>query len=105
MVEYAKGAYGCSKMDFKVLDVENAEDCAAFRPRGVNKIFSFFCFHWINNKFDALVNMRSLLESGGDILVHFMLINPVTELYKDMDKEWHKYIEVSLNSNVLLFYF
>ncbi|KAL4098909.1 hypothetical protein QTP88_023425 [Uroleucon formosanum] len=92
MVEFAKRTYGCSKINFKVLDIENTHDCSFYSYR-FNKIFSFFCFHWVHNKVDSLLNMHLMLKSGGEILVNFILINPLVELYKCMDTEWHKYIE------------
>jgi len=36
-----------------------------------------------------------MLKSGGEILINFLLINPLVELYKCMDEEWQKYIKVS----------
>jgi len=94
MVEYAKNFFGCSEMDFKVLDIENANDCCSSYPLRFNKIFSFFCFHWIHNKVGALRNMHLMLKSGGEILIDFLLINPLVELYKFMDEEWQIYIKV-----------
>lgn len=101
MIEYAKKNYGCSMIDFKVLDIE--DDNCPFYSHKFNKIFSFFCFHWIHNKVDSLVNLHKMLKSGGEILIHFMLINPLVELYKCMDEEWQKYIKVSIY--ILRFYF
>lgn len=95
MVEYAKKNIKCSKIDFKVLDIENSHDCIIY-SQSFNKIFSFFCFHWVHNKFNALVNMHYMLKSGGEMLINFLLINPVVELYKCMDAEWHKYIKVNM---------
>nr|AHW46050.1 juvenile hormone acid methyltransferase [Aphis gossypii] len=92
MVEYAKKTYGCSKIDFKVLDIENANDCSFYSHR-FNKIFSFFCFHWVHNKVDSLRSMHLMLKNGGEILFNFLLINPLIELYKSMDAEWQKYIK------------
>ncbi|VVC26995.1 Hypothetical protein CINCED_3A022699 [Cinara cedri] len=91
MVEFAKRNYGCSKINFKVLDIENVNDCT-FNSCGFNKIFSFYCLHWIQNKLDALVNMHLMLKNSGEILVYFLLVNPVVELYKCMDEEWKKYV-------------
>ncbi|XP_025191913.1 juvenile hormone acid O-methyltransferase-like [Melanaphis sacchari] len=92
MIEYAKKTYGCSKIDFKVLDIENANDCSFYLHR-FNKIFSFFCFHWVCNKADSFCNMNLMLKSGGEILLTFLFINPIVELYKRMDTEWQKYIK------------
>lgn len=82
-------------MDFEVLDIENPYDCVSHLEK-FDKIFSFFCFHWIDNKPDAIVNMHLMLKHGGEILIHFLLINPIVELYKYMDDEWRKYINVSI---------
>jgi len=46
MVDHANKTYGCSKMNFKVLDIENTNDCN-FHSKGFDKIFSFFCFQWV----------------------------------------------------------
>lgn len=94
MVKYAKKRYGCSKMDFKVLDIENANDCS-FYSNKFTKIFSFFCLHWVHNKVDSLRNMNLMLKSDGEMLLNYLFINPIVELYKLMDEEWNKYIKVS----------
>eukprot|EP00102_Acyrthosiphon_pisum_P021025 XP_016658235.1 PREDICTED: juvenile hormone acid O-methyltransferase-like [Acyrthosiphon pisum] len=93
MVEYAKSSFGRSDMDFKALDIENANHCGSSYFRGFNKIFSFFCFHWIHNKVDSLLNMHLMLKSGGEILINFLLINPLVEMYKILDEEWQQYIK------------
>ncbi|KAL4111906.1 hypothetical protein QTP88_015777 [Uroleucon formosanum] len=93
MIEYAKNFFECSKIEFKVLDIENSNDCSFYSHR-FNKIFSFFCFHWIHNKVNTLLNMHLMLKSGGEILIDFLLINSLVEMYKFMDEEWQKYIEV-----------
>lgn len=95
MIEHAKKTYEHSKLHFKVLDIENDNDFASYTNR-FDKIFSFFCFHWIHNKANALNNMNTMLKSGGEILMHFMLINPIVELYKVMDAEWQTFVKVSL---------
>lgn len=94
MIAYAKKTYGCSKIDFKVLDIENSNDCTYY-SHSFNKIFSFYCLHWVCNKVNALINMHLMLKSGGDILIQFLLRNPLVELYKYMDAEWQKYIQVN----------
>lgn len=82
-------------MDFQVLDIENVNDCTN-HSESFDKIFSFFCFHWVQNKVDALFNMHMMLKRGGEILINFLLINPLVELYKHMDEEWNIYIKVSV---------
>lgn len=96
MIEYAKNTYEISnKMNFEVLDIENSNECQPYSCY-FNKLFSFFCFHWIHKKTDALANMHIMLKNGGEILVHFLLVNPLFELYKYMDAEWQKYVDVSI---------
>ncbi|XP_026813779.1 juvenile hormone acid O-methyltransferase-like isoform X2 [Rhopalosiphum maidis] len=92
MVEYAKKTYECSKMGFEVLDIENVNDCSFYSNR-FNKIFSFFCFHWIHNKPDTLCNLHLMLKNGGEMLINFLLINPFAELYTSLDAEWQKYVK------------
>jgi SAM-dependent methyltransferase len=95
MVEHAKKTYGYPKLEFKVLDIENVNECISY-TNSFDKIFSFFCFHWIHKKADALINMKTMLKSGGEILLHFMLVNPIVELYKYIDAEWQIFVKVSI---------
>lgn len=95
MVEYAKKSYGYPRLEFKVLDIENANECISY-TNSFDKIFSFFCFHWIHKKTDALINMKTMLKSGGEILLHFLLVNPIVELYKYIDAEWQTFVKVSI---------
>lgn len=93
MVNYANSTYGNSKMVFKILDIENADECSVYAGR-LDKIFSFYCLHWVRHKYDALVNMHRMLKFRGEILVQCLLANPVVELYKLMAAEWQKYVQV-----------
>lgn len=78
MIEYAKSTYECSnnKIHFKVLDIENANDCKPYLCN-FNKLFSLFCFHWVQRKHDALINIHTILKNGREILVQFVLVNPL----------------------------
>lgn len=97
MIEYAKNNYEISnKMNFEVVDIENSNQCQPYSCY-FNKLFSFFCFHWIKKKQDALVNMHNMLKNNGEILIHFLLVNPLFELYKCMDAKWQQYADVSIS--------
>ncbi|XP_025421230.1 juvenile hormone acid O-methyltransferase isoform X2 [Sipha flava] len=98
MVEHAKKTYGYPKLEFKVLDIENVNECISY-TNSFDKIFSFFCFHWIHKKADALINMKTMLKSGGEILLHFMLVNPIVELYKYIDAEWQIFVKDTRQPN------
>lgn len=95
MVEYAKKTYGCSTVDFRVLDIENANNCNLYSG-SFDKMFSFGSFHWVHNVPDALKNIHLMMKNGGEILATYLLINPVIECYKFMDAEWKNYIDVSV---------
>ncbi|XP_050441411.1 juvenile hormone acid O-methyltransferase isoform X1 [Adelges cooleyi] len=92
MIDYAKSTYGKAKMEFQILDIENSISCA-YHTQHFDKIFSFFCFHWIQNKERTLLNLYSMLKSGGEVLILFMLVNPMVHLYKCLDVEWQKYVK------------
>jgi len=95
MIEYAIKHYENSNLNFSVLDIENANDCTIY-SNNFNKIFSFFCFHRLLKKSDALVNMHSMLKNSGEVLIHILFINPVYEMYKHLDAEWLNYVKVSI---------
>jgi len=46
--------------------------------------------------------MRMMLKSGGEMLIKFLIGNPLVEMYASMDEEWQKYINVG-NLFVLIF--
>lgn len=96
MIRYAQITYGYSFLDFKVLDIEKANDCNSYAHH-FDKIFSFFCLHWVENKFDALCNIKLMLKSSGQSCIHYLLINPVTEYYKKLNTEWQSRANVSTN--------
>jgi len=94
MIEYANKTYGCSKLNFKVLDIECTNNCDSY-SNCFDKIFSFFCFHWVNNLLDGFNNMHLMLKHGGEILVNFLIFNPIVYVHRSMDEEWKKYMDVT----------
>jgi len=101
MIEYAIKNYENSNLNFSVLDINNDKKCTIY-SNNFTKIFSFFCFHWINKKSDALVNMYSMLKNSGEVLLHILIINPVYEMYTHLDAEWINYLKVSILLRYLL---
>lgn len=101
MIEYAIRTYERSNVNFEVVDIENTNDCGLY-TRSFDKIFSFFCFQLVYNKLVALRNMHLMLKRGGEMLFTFFLIIPIVGVYKSMDTEWQKYIDVSIKIVVYL---
>ncbi|XP_025410677.1 juvenile hormone acid O-methyltransferase-like [Sipha flava] len=98
-IEYAKISYENSHINFKILDIENANECSLY-AHTFDKIFSFLCFHWVWNKMNALVNMKSMLRNNGEICIHYLLNNPNLEIYKKMDPEWQIYTKKTMQANM-----
>lgn len=94
MINYAKSRYKRNEIEFKIMDIENTIDCSSY-SQFYDKIFSFYCFHWVYNKEKAMKNVYTMLKPRGEILILFLLINPMVHLYKSLDVEWQKYIKVS----------
>jgi len=51
MIQYASNNYTHSKLKFTQFDlVKDIENTSQLQPSGFDKIFSFFCLHWILDK-------------------------------------------------------
>ncbi|XP_025407411.1 juvenile hormone acid O-methyltransferase-like [Sipha flava] len=98
-IEYAKISYENSHINFKILDIENANECSLY-AHTFDKIFSFLCFHWVWNKMNALVNMKSMLRNNGEICIHYLLNVPNVEIYKKLDPEWQIYTKKTMQANM-----
>ena len=123
MISYAKKVHQVhdSRLLFQQLDLMKAIQPSQIFPRGFDKIFSFYCLHWIKDHKSAIStttctstydanyirsDCRRLLESmfqitkpEGTVLLSFLASNPIFTMYQRMAerKEWAKYMTVHSN--------
>ncbi|XP_014294728.1 juvenile hormone acid O-methyltransferase isoform X2 [Halyomorpha halys] len=60
------------RLMFKKLDIQQKWLNNGWENEAFNKIFSFYCLHWITDHRQAMRNIYSLLKPGGEILLMFM---------------------------------
>ncbi|KAM7303643.1 juvenile hormone acid O-methyltransferase-like [Ixodes scapularis] len=72
MVDYARANYGHPAICYDVLDL-GAPDVSTFVEKygRFDRIYSFFCLHWIRNQEAAFRNISGLLKDGGEALLVF----------------------------------
>ncbi|XP_014283772.1 juvenile hormone acid O-methyltransferase [Halyomorpha halys] len=95
MIKYCSKFIKNDRISFKTQDIQQKE-ITNLQVESFNKIFSFYCLHWISDHRQAMQNIYSLLKPGGEILLMFITPdNPVImtmNKLKDLDK-WSKFIK------------
>lgn len=96
MISYAKKVHQVhdSRLLFQQIDLMNAIQPNQIFPRGFDKIFSFYCLHWIKDHKRLLESMFQITKPEGTILLSFLASNPIFTMYQRMAerKEWAKYM-------------
>jgi juvenile hormone acid methyltransferase len=96
MVQYATETYTHSKLRFTQFDLVNdIGETAQLQPSVFDKIFSFFCLHFIQDHRKALRNINSLLRTGGEIVIVFFGTCTAFEVYEIQSRkpEWQPYMK------------
>jgi len=95
MVQHAQQHYSRSKVAFEKLDIR--DDVGDFLKKygPFHHIVSFFCLHWVENKKEAISNIRKLLTPDGDCLLMFLISSNTIAVYDEMSKtqKWSKYMK------------
>jgi len=81
MVQHAKNRFSSRSITFSQLDI--GRDL----PSGVttmkfNKVFSFYCLHWVKDQSAAFRNVHRLLEDDGECLLVYLASNPLFDAYR-----------------------
>ncbi|KAG0420520.1 hypothetical protein HPB47_003457 [Ixodes persulcatus] len=97
MVKYAKEHFAHPKICYDALDI-GSKDVSDFVERHgeFDRVYSFFCLHWITDQETVLKNVAKLMKPGGGCLLLFTASSPMMRFRKKMAKieRWQKYREV-----------
>lgn len=97
MVDYARHhhQHGDGILRFQEFDIMNTIDPTEHFPHGFNKIFSFYCFHWIKDHKHLMHQMFQMLRPEGEMLLVFLASNPIFSMYERMAEktEWAEYMK------------
>lgn len=97
MVEYAKKHFAHPKICYDVLDI-STNDVTDFVQRygQFDRVYSFFCLHWVRDQEAAFKNIAELMKPGGGCLLLFMASNTSMQLPKRLATldHWQKYRKI-----------
>ncbi|CAN7939527.1 unnamed protein product [Ixodes hexagonus] len=101
MVQYAKKHFAHPKIFYDVLDI-SSQDVSDFVERHgqFDRVYSFFCFHWMKDQETVFKNVARLMKPGVGCLLVFNASSPTMRLRKKMAnmERWKKYKEVCESS-------
>lgn len=97
MIDYARQNFADPRICYDVLDI--AEDVSGFLETygSFDRLYSFYCFHWVKDQRKAFENVASLLTPGGECLLQFCARNPLFEVWRDVARteRWRPHMTVS----------
>nr|SIW59357.1 Juvenile hormone acid O-methyltransferase isoform A [Blattella germanica]SIW59358.1 Juvenile hormone acid O-methyltransferase isoform B [Blattella germanica]SIW59359.1 Juvenile hormone acid O-methyltransferase isoform C [Blattella germanica] len=95
MIQYAKNTYIHPKLNFMQLDIETENINNDLCSPGFDKIFSFFCLHFVVDQRRAFNNISRLLRPGGEVLVLLVTTCSLFDVYSLQSKKskWSQYLK------------
>ncbi|XP_040358834.1 juvenile hormone acid O-methyltransferase-like [Ixodes scapularis] len=94
MIDYARRHFDHSHITYETLNI--AHDVSRFlQTHGTfDRVYSFYCLHWIKDQRTAFANIARLLAPDGECLLQFCARTPVYALWREfarMDR-WRSHI-------------
>uniref|UniRef100_A0A0P4VMX5 Putative farnesoic acid o-methyltransferase n=1 Tax=Rhodnius neglectus TaxID=72488 RepID=A0A0P4VMX5_9HEMI len=86
MIMYAQKKYGNNQFSFKQLDISNSNIWMNWEEGIFDKIFSFYCLHWVTDQRQAAKNMNALLKLNGNVVTMFTTSHPFLTLFKELSE-------------------
>lgn len=96
MVKFAQATYGDDRYSFKQMDISNGNIWMNWEGESFDKIFSFYCLHWVKDQVQAAENMYNLLKPSGYIVTFFTISHPFLVLFNVLQRnpKWSPYAKV-----------
>ncbi|CAH1396590.1 unnamed protein product [Nezara viridula] len=96
MVKYAQAKYGNDQFCFKQLDISNGNIWMNWEEEIFDKVFSFYCLHWVKDQMQAAENIYSLLKDGGYFVTMFTISHPFLILFSRLKEnpKWQPYTKI-----------
>ncbi|XP_040076608.1 juvenile hormone acid O-methyltransferase-like [Ixodes scapularis] len=94
MIELARKHFPHPKICYDLLDISASEVTDFVLKYGqFDRVFSFFCLHWIKDQKTAMKNVAMMMKPGGDCLLLFNACTRVTLLRRKLARmdHWKKY--------------
>lgn len=93
LVQFARKKYSSYKnVEFRIVDMEL--EIPKYMHEKFNLVTSFYCLHWVKNQQNCFKNIYNLLTDDGVMLLYFVTVNPIYNIYRKMIKTsiWAEYI-------------
>ncbi|CAN7939488.1 unnamed protein product [Ixodes hexagonus] len=85
MVDYAKANYAHPDISYEVLDASTPDLSEFLKRHGkFDRIYSFYCWHWIRDQRQAFNNVARMLKDGGECLLLFCAPFVVHHVWQEM---------------------
>ncbi|CAN7977772.1 unnamed protein product, partial [Ixodes persulcatus] len=83
MIDYARRHFDHSHITYETLNI--AHDVSRFlQTHGTfDRVYSFYCLHWIKDQRTAFANIARLLAPDGECLLQFCARTPVYALWRE----------------------
>ncbi|BES90920.1 Acid methyltransferase [Nesidiocoris tenuis] len=96
MIKYAQATYENKRFKFRQLDVGNSNIWMNWDEESFDKIFSFYCLHWVKDLKQAAENMNTMLKNGGELVTLTPITHPFFELFRKIydDPKWREQMKV-----------
>ncbi|KAG0444743.1 hypothetical protein HPB47_013435 [Ixodes persulcatus] len=97
MVKYAQEHFAHPKICYDVLDIGSKHVSDFIERHGeFDRVYSFFCLHWMTDQETVLKNVAKLMKPGGGCLLLFNASSPAMRFRKKMAEmeRWQKYREL-----------
>ncbi|KAG0426601.1 hypothetical protein HPB47_026305 [Ixodes persulcatus] len=84
MIDYARRHFDHSHITYETLNI--AHDVSRFlQTHGTfDRVYSFYCLHWIKDQRTAFANIARLLAPDGECLLQFCARTPVYALWRSL---------------------
>lgn len=101
MLNYAKQNFAHPKITYDFLDIGGDVSSFVKKYGEFDRVYSFCCLNWVQNKKVAMLNIHQLLKPGGECLLFFPLGGRLYENWKRIGamERWKAYKPVRAKTN------
>nr|WOK42673.1 farnesoic acid O-methyltransferase [Diaphanosoma celebensis] len=95
MIDFAQRHNGNPRLEFRVLDIADDAQVDAMVPPTFDKIFSFYCVHWVRHQRKLMESLHKMAKAGSQLLLLFAGYHPFATVWERMAQgtRWSEYMK------------
>jgi len=96
MIKFARSKWKEERrVSFELVDIGSPSLPPSLPPASFDKVFSFFCLHWVRDRRQVARNIRQLLVEGGQALLVLATRNETYQAWDTIakDETWKPYLK------------